>query len=100
MLLRMCCSIFFQIIRDIINDIKSCFLKLHKNDLNTLSVASHKAKKRICDRYTYDKNLECIMFHRGIKFKSLHFVVFYRYAELEFLDFSVPKKSCNVLNLL
>ena len=41
-------------------DIETCFLKVHKKDLNIISVVCHMAIKRICGGNFYDGNHKCL----------------------------------------
>ena len=43
-------------------DIETLYLKLHKTDLNNISVVYHKAIKRICGRNSYDNNRESLQY--------------------------------------
>ena len=40
--------------------VETWFLKLHTKDLNNISIAYHKANKRMCNEGQYDSNLECL----------------------------------------
>ena len=66
--------------------------------LNDIFRRSHPV--RYFNNFTLYKRIEKHMYYRGKKFVTLVFVVFYRYAELYVLNFSVPRKSSKVLNLL
>jgi len=44
--------------------IETWFMKLHKKVLNNISAVYHKAIKRICGRYSYDSNHECLEYAR------------------------------------
>ena len=41
-------------------DIETCFLKVHKKDLNIISVVWHNAIESICGCNFYNDNLECL----------------------------------------
>ena len=52
--------------------IETWFLKMHKKDLNNMSVVYHMATERICGRNFYDSKHDCLKFARLSSFK--HFL--------------------------
>ena len=40
--------------------VETWFMKLHTKDLNNISIAYHKAIKRMCNKRPYDSNHECL----------------------------------------
>ena len=40
--------------------VETWFMKLHTKDLNNISIAYHKAIKRICNKILNDSNHECL----------------------------------------
>ena len=60
--------------------IKTWFMKLHKEDLNNISVVCPKPVKRLCCRDSYNSNIECHEYARLAFFKHFPAWKFIYYA--------------------
>ena len=67
-------------------DIETWFIKLHKKDLNNISVLYHKVIKRICGRNSYYSKHECLEYTRLPIFKHLLAWKFVCYAHRLFMS--------------